>query len=79
MTTINMKNIPSTLANHFIRDKPGYVTSFLKHANLTLIRSLQDISIFDIPTRLLQSAGNITTSKITAFVEYIFQSISVKF
>ena len=34
---------------------------------------------FDIPSRLLQSACNITTSKITALLEYIFQPIRVKF
>ena len=35
--------------------------------------------IFKIPSRLLRSAGNITTSKIRAFLELILQSISVKF
>ena len=40
---------------------------------------MQNLSIFDIPTRLLQSAGNITTSKITALLEYFFQPIRIKF
>ena len=54
------------------------LTHFLKHTNLTLI----DCRIFlflIFLTRLLQSAGNITTSKITALLEYIFQPISVQF
>ena len=41
--------------------------------------ALGNVSVFDIPIRLLQLAGNITTSKITAFLEHIFQRISIKF
>jgi len=37
------------------------------------------VSIKDIPVRLLQSAGNISTSQITAFLELILKPISTDF
>ena len=36
-------------------------------------------NIFEIPTRLVQSAGNITTSKVKSFLEMFFKPISIKF
>ena len=48
-----------------------------KRIKLLLIPN--NTSTFDLPTRLLQSAGNITTSKITAFLEHIYKPISIKF
>ena len=41
--------------------------------------ALKNASITEIPTRLLQSAGSITTSKITAFLGLILQLISVTY
>ena len=78
MITLDIKKIPGTFAKYFICDKPGYAYPLFKIHKLDADR-LRDISIFDIPTSLLQSAGNITTSKITALLEYIFQPINVKF
>ena len=69
------KKIPGTLAKYFICDKPGYAYPLFKTHKLDADR-LQNISIFDFPTRLLQSAGNITTSKITALLEYIYFNLS---
>ena len=40
---------------------------------------LDNTSIQVIPVRLLQSVGQITTSRITAFLEHILQAISVKY
>ena len=36
-------------------------------------------NIFEIPTRLVQSAGNITTSRVTSFLEMLFKPISINF
>ena len=36
-------------------------------------------SVFDIPVRLLQFAGHIPTSKITAFLELMLQLVSKTF
>ena len=40
---------------------------------------LHQVNILEIPTRLLQAAGNITTSRTTAFLEMVLQPISIKF
>ena len=37
------------------------------------------VDIKDIPVRLLQSAGNISTSRITAFLDLILKPISTDF
>lgn len=60
----------------FERVKPGYPYPLLK---TTFIPFIQSIPIFNIPVHSLQTEGNITTSKITAFLKYIFQLISAKF
>ena len=72
------QNIPGNMAKHFVCNTPGYVYPLFKTHKVTP-DSLNNISIFDLPTRLLQSAGNITTSKITAFLEDIYKPISIKF
>ena len=41
--------------------------------------SLLSANITDIPVRLLQSAGHITTSRFTAFFEHLLQSVIVEF
>ena len=41
--------------------------------------SLLSADITDIPVRLLQSAGYITTSQFTAFLEHLLQPVSVEF
>ena len=72
------QKIPGPTAKYFSCKNPGYAYPLFKTHKLQP-DNLKTISIFDIPVRLLQSAGNITTSKITAFLEHIFQSVSVKF
>jgi len=51
-------------------------TLFIIHKITTKI--LLNIDIYDIPVRLLQSVGNISTSRITGFSEFIMIHISVK-
>ena len=59
-TSTGYQKNPGNLAKHFVCDTPGYAYPLLKTHKLTP-DTLQEISIFNIPTRLLQSAGNITT------------------
>ena len=40
---------------------------------------LLEVDILDMPRRFLQSAGDITTSRITAFLEMIFKPISTNY
>ena len=54
---------------------PAY-TLFIIHKLTPKI--LLNIDIYDIPVRLLQSVGNISTSRITGFPEFILKHISVK-
>ena len=72
------QKIPGPVAKFFSSNRPGYAYPLFKTHKLTP-DALNNVSVFDIPIRLLQSAGNITTSKITAFLEHIFQPISIKF
>jgi len=44
---------------------------------LKLTKDLQAARVEDIPVRLLQSAGSITTSRVTAFLEHLLKPISV--
>ena len=73
-----IQKISGVIAKHFVCEKPGYAYPLFKTHKISP-NILHTISVFDIPIRLLQSAGNITTSKITAFLESIFQPISVEF
>ena len=41
--------------------------------------SLLSANVTDIPVRLLQSVGHITTSRFTAFLEHLLQPVSVEF
>ena len=72
------QKIPGPVAKFFSSNRSEYVYSVFKTHKLTP-NALNNVSVFDIPIRLLQSAGNITTSKTTAFLEHIFQPISIKF
>ena len=66
------------MAQHFFCNTPGYAYPLFKTHKVTP-DSFNNISIFDLPTRILQSAGNITTSKITAFLDHIYKPFSIKF
>ena len=72
------QKIPGLVAKFFSSSRPGYAYPLFKTHKLTP-DALSNVSVFDIPISLLQSACNITTSKITAFLESIFQPISIKF
>ena len=72
------QKIPGSLAKYFNCEKPGYAYPLFKTHELHPDK-LIEASISEIPTRLLQSAGNITTSRITTFLELILQRIIVKF
>ena len=45
----------------------------------TQAENLLNVDIKEMPVRLLQSAGNISTSRITAFLEFILKPISAEF
>jgi len=51
-------------------NKPVYAYTLFKTHKLTP-ESLLNVDIKEIPVRLLQSAGNISTSRITAFLKLI--------
>ena len=67
------KKIPGPTAKQFFCKTHEYAYPLFKTHKLQP-DILKTIFIFDIPVRLLQSAGN-----IPAFIERIFQSVSVKF
>ena len=68
------QKIPGSVAKFFSSNRPEYAYPLFKTHKLTP-DALSNVSVFDIPIRLLQSAGNITTSKITACLEHIFQLV----
>ena len=72
------QKIPGLVAKFFSSNYPGFAYPPFKTHKLTP-DALSNVLVFDIPICVLQSAGNITTSKITAFLEHIFQPISIKF
>ena len=69
------QKIPGPTTKYFSCKTLGYAYPLFKTHKLQP-DNLKTISIFDIS---VQSAGNISTSKITALLEHIFQSVSVKF
>ena len=66
------QKIHEPAAKYFSCKSPGYANLLFKTYELQPY-ILKTISIFYIPVRLLQFAGNIL------FLEHIFQSVSVKF
>ena len=70
--------IPGVIAKHFTCNQPAYAYPLFKTHKLDP-NVLQTTPILDIPLRLLQSAGTITTSRITAFFEHLLSPISVIF
>ena len=72
--------IPGPIAKHFVCNKAAYAYPLFKTHKLD-IEALKSTSVdcIDIPIRLLQSAGNITTTKITAFLESVLNPISIRF
>ena len=63
-------------AKYFLCQKPAYAYPLVKTHKIDAME-LSQTPILDIPVRLLQSAGNITTSRVTTLLEHILQPISV--
>ena len=72
------QRIPGPIAKNFVCDTPAYSYPLFKTHKLNP-KLIETTSIFDIPVRLLQSAGNITTSRVTAFLEHILQPVSINY
>jgi len=72
------QKIPGPIDKFFSSNKLAYAYPLFK-THKQQPNMLKNVSVFDIPVRLLQSAGDITTSKIIALLEHILQPISVKF
>ena len=66
----NYRKIPGPIAKHFACNQPAYAYPLFKTHKISP-NDLQDISVFEIPVRLLQSAGFITTSRFTAYQEFL--------
>ena len=71
-------HVIGSIAKYFCCNTPAYAYPLFKTHKLSEDQ-LQCASIFDIPVRLLQSAGHIPTSRITAFLELILQPVSKTF
>ena len=74
----NYRKIPGSIAKHFACNQPAYAYPLFKTHKISP-NDLLDISVFGIPVRLLQSAGFITTSRFTAYLEFLLQPISAAF
>jgi len=69
--------IPGPIAKFFSCNEPAYAYPLFKTHKLNP-EVIHDIGVADIPVRLLQSAGNITTSRATAFLELMNFAKTVK-
>ena len=83
ITGIKCKNnayhkVNGASAKYFRCNTPVYTYPLLKTHKLTP-ENLLNVDIKEIPVHLLQSAGNISTSCITAFLEFILKPISAEF
>ena len=65
-------------AKYFRCNTPAYVYPLFKTHKLTP-ENVLNIDIKEIPVCLLQSAGNISTSRITDFLEFILKPIRAEF
>jgi len=72
------KKIPGINSKYFNCYKTAYAYPLFKTHKI-LPEELLSISVHDIPIRLLQSAGFITTSRVTAFLENLLNPISIEF
>ena len=70
--------VPGAIAKFFRCNTPGYAYLLFK-AHKLAVEELLHAKIADIPVRLLQSAGDIPTSRITAFLEVLLKPISVQY
>jgi len=72
------RKVSGASAKYFRCNTPAYAYPLSKTHKLTP-ETLLNVDIKEIPVRLLQSAGNISTSRITAFLEFILKPISAEF
>ena len=72
------RKVNGASAKYFRCNTPAYAYPLFKTHKLTP-ENLLNVDIKEIPVRLLQSAGNISTSRITAFLEFILKPISAEF
>ena len=72
------RKVNGASAKYFRCNTPAYAYPLFKTHKLTP-ENLLNVDIKEIPVRLLQSAGNISTSRITAFLEFIPKPISAEF
>ena len=71
------KKVNGPTAKYFACYNSAYGYPLFKTHKLN--NQLLEVDIMDIPRRFLQSAGDITTSRITAFLEIIFKPISTNY
>ena len=64
------RKIPGVIAKFFRCNTPAYAYPLFKTHKLP-VEELLHAEVADTPVRLLQSAGNIPTSRITAFLEVL--------
>ena len=69
-----IKKVSGPTAKYFACYNSAYGYPLFKTHKLNK-EQLLDVDILDIPRKFLQSAGDITTFRITAFLEMIFKSI----
>ena len=72
------RKVSGASAKFFCCNTPAYAYPLFKTHKLSL-ENLLNVDIKGIPVRLLQSSGNISTSRITAFLELIMKPISTDF
>ena len=72
------RKVPGAIAKFFRWNTPAYAYPLFKTHKLP-VEELLYAEVADIPVRLLQSAGNIPTSRITAFLEVLLKPISVQY
>ena len=70
--------VKGTLAKNVQWNDPAYANPLFKTYKLENSK-INKTRIFYIPVRLVQSAGKITTTKVTSFLEIIFEPISTNF
>jgi len=72
------RKVNSASAKYFRCNTPACDYPLFKTHHLTP-ENLLNLDIKEIPVRLLQSAGNISTSRITEFLEFVLKPISADF
>ena len=72
------RKVNGALEKLFCCNTPAYASPLFKTHKMTP-DNLSNVDIKDILVRLLQAVGNISTSRITTFLELILQPISADF